>query len=54
MSKKKLSIFDKTMQNKNFKQKFEKKYKEFLLSELILINYMNYFEPSIRFTRVIY
>lgn len=33
---KQLSTFDKEMQNKTFRKKFEKEYKEFLLSELII------------------
>jgi len=36
MSKKELSTFEKEMQKTSFRIKFEKKYKEFLLSELII------------------
>lgn len=36
MSKKQLSTFEKEMQKPAFRKKFEKEYKEFLLSELII------------------
>jgi predicted ArsR family transcriptional regulator len=36
MSKKPISTFEREMQDKAFRKKFEKEYKEFLLSELIL------------------
>lgn len=36
MSKKKLSTFDREMKNPQFKKAFDKSYKEFLLSELII------------------
>lgn len=35
-SKKGISTFDKEMQNPTFRKKFEKEYKKFLLSELII------------------
>lgn len=36
MSKKPMSTFDRKMQDPAFKEKFDKEYKEFLLSELLL------------------